>query len=215
MPGGDTRRLLVAAAERLFAERGVDGPSLREITRAAGQRNTAALQYHFGERDDLLRAVLDKHAAGVDAQREALLDAAELAGSDAAAARALANALVVPLVAKLDDGDGGPEYLQIVGEMVMRPRRFAAPLAALAEGPGMRRWTKLVEPMLPPQAGGRPLHRRSAAFRFVHCELAGRAARPRSRRDHRLFTSHLVDLVLALVTAPVSDETRRLIRPSD
>jgi AcrR family transcriptional regulator len=207
----ETRRLLVATAERLFAEGGVDGPSLREITRAAGQRNTAALQYHFGERDDLLQAVLDKHGRGIDAQRSALLDSAELDHSPSA--RALAAALVVPLVAKLDDADGGAEYLQIVGEMVMRPVRFKAPLAAVAGSPGMRRWTKLVESLLPPEAVGRPLHRRSAAFRFAHGELAGRA-RERSRRDHRLFTSHLVDLVQALLTAPVSDETRRLIRPA-
>jgi AcrR family transcriptional regulator len=41
----DTRGELIAAAEHLFAARGIDGPSLRELTRAAGQRNTGALQY--------------------------------------------------------------------------------------------------------------------------------------------------------------------------
>lgn len=211
MSADDTRRVLIAAAERLFADQGVDGPSLREITRAAGQRNTAALQYHFGDRDDLLLAVLDKHGRDIDVKREALLDSVEL--DHPPNARALAGALVVPLVAKLDDADGGPEYLRIVGEMAMRPLRFAKPLVAAADTPSMRRWLKDVEALVPPEASGRPLHRRSAAYRFVHGELAGRA-RERSRRDHRLFTSHLVDLVLALLTAPVSDETRRLIRPA-
>ncbi|HJT96222.1 MAG TPA: helix-turn-helix domain-containing protein, partial [Mycobacterium sp.] len=39
-----TRNRLIAAGERLFAERGVDNVSLREITRASGSRNVVALQ---------------------------------------------------------------------------------------------------------------------------------------------------------------------------
>jgi aminoglycoside phosphotransferase (APT) family kinase protein len=81
--GGRERRdpgALLAAAERLFADEGIDGPSLREITRAAGQRNTSALQYHFGDRDELLRAVLERHLRSVDTNRSALLDQLDLTG---------------------------------------------------------------------------------------------------------------------------------------
>ena len=206
----DTRGALLSAAERLFADGGIDGPSLREITRAAGQRNTSALQYHFGDRDELLRAVLERHLRSVDLNRAALLDHLDLTGGGDL--RALAAALVLPLVAKLDDGDGGPEYLQVAGEVVARPARFADLLPLVTTGTGMLRWSKLVEPLLPPEAVGRPLHRRFAAIRFVHGELASRARERRSRSDHRLFTSHLVDLVTALLAAPVSADTARLIR---
>ena len=48
------RDALRRSAEQLFAAHGVDGVSLRQITREAGQRNTTALQYHFGSRDGLL-----------------------------------------------------------------------------------------------------------------------------------------------------------------
>jgi len=206
----DTRGALVAAAERLFAGGGIDGPSLREITRAAGQRNTSALQYHFGDRDELLRAVLDRHGQTVDAARAGLLEQLEL--GDGADLRGLAGALALPLVAKLDDPDGGREYLQVAGEVVSRPARFADLLPLVTAGPAMVRWAKLVEPLLPPEAVGRPLHRRFAAIRFVHGELASRARERRSRTDHRLFTSHLLDLVEALLAAPVSPATARLIR---
>lgn len=209
MTATDTRRELVAAAEELFAERGVDGPSLREITRAANQGNTSALQYHFGGRDELLRAVLDKHGRDVDAHRTALLDQLELTGD--ATPRALAVALALPLVAKLDDRDGGPSYLRIAGEVVARQQRFAELLPLVVAGTSMRRWSRAVEPFLPPDAVGRPLHRRFAAIRFVHGELASRA-RERPRGDHRLFTGHLLDLVAAMLVAPVSPETARLIR---
>ena len=47
------RELIIVAAERLIAERGVDVP-LRDIAAAAGQRNNSAVQYHFGSRDGLI-----------------------------------------------------------------------------------------------------------------------------------------------------------------
>ena len=48
---------LIETAERLFAEKGIDNVSLREINRAAGQKNVAALHYHFGTRESLLEAI--------------------------------------------------------------------------------------------------------------------------------------------------------------
>lgn len=45
------------AAERLFAERGIDAVSLRTINAEAGY-SVAALHYHFGTRDGLIRALL-------------------------------------------------------------------------------------------------------------------------------------------------------------
>ena len=69
-----TREKLIAAAEQLFAERSIDGVSLRQINSAAGQRNSTALQYHFGGRSGLIRAVLDKHRGGDRDPAPPLLD---------------------------------------------------------------------------------------------------------------------------------------------
>ena len=96
---------LISAAERLFAEHGIDGVSLREINRAAGAKNASALQYHFRDRDGLLRALIAKHRRDVEARRHAMLDAYEAEGRDDV--RALAGALVRPMAAKLSDPDGG------------------------------------------------------------------------------------------------------------
>lgn len=71
----NTPRRLVAAAERLFAEGGEEATSLRAITREA-LSNAAAVHYHFGGRDGLLRAVLDRHLAGRQERRLRLLDRA-------------------------------------------------------------------------------------------------------------------------------------------
>ena len=109
--GEDARRRIVAAAERLFAEHGIDGVSLTEINTAAGQRNNSAVQYHFGDRDGVLTAILEKHQPGIDDHRARLLDEASAAGKPSI--EDIAPALVAPLAAKLADPDGGPEYLQI------------------------------------------------------------------------------------------------------
>ena len=64
----ETRAQLISAGERLFAERGIEVVSMREITRAAGQRNATALQYHFGDRRGLVRAILAKHTSPEEAE---------------------------------------------------------------------------------------------------------------------------------------------------
>jgi AcrR family transcriptional regulator len=207
----EARLAIVRAAEQLFASEGIDAPSMREIARTAGQGNTNAAQYHFGDRDGLLLAVLERHRARVEGRRGELLDVAEAA--EPVEARALSTALVAPLVSELSESDGGRAHLQVVAEVLARPIRFADVLDTHWQTPSIRRWSQLVEPILPPEAVGRPLHRRFAVLRFVHAELASRARERGGRADHRLFASHLVDLVTAMLAAPVSPWTTDLIRP--
>ncbi len=203
----DTRQSLLRAAERLFAERGVEAVSLREINRSAGQRNATALQYHFGDRRGLLRAIVRKHEGEVEARRHALLDQWE---SDASPdLRDLAAALVRPAAAKLGDTDGGPEYLRIMGQIYGRPDPVFSSASLDDARSSINRWRKLVAPLMTEPAVDR-LHRRFSAIRLVFTELARRAESSRAR-DHRLFVSQLIDLVAALLVAPISEETQRLL----
>ena len=196
---------LISAAEQLFALHGIDGISLREINRAAGARNGSALQYHFRDRNGLLRAVMAKHHRDVEARRHAMLDAYEADGRDDV--RALAGALVRPLAAKLADDDGGVEYLQILADLINRPRPVINPADLDDPTSSIFRWRSLVGHLLEDDATR--LHRRFVAIRFAAVEL-GRRARSAPHSDNRLFTSHLVDLVAGVLTTPLSDETRRL-----
>src|SRR4030088_570509 len=70
-----TAARLVAAAERLFAQGGEEATSLRAITREA-RSNAAAVHYHFGGRDELLRALVDQHLGPLSGLRERLLEQA-------------------------------------------------------------------------------------------------------------------------------------------
>ncbi len=200
-----TRRQLIAAAERLFAERGIDAVSLREINAAALQRNASALQYHFTDRRGLVRAVLTKHVPSVEAARHAMLDQYRTAGRDDL--RALVSALVRPTAAKLADRDGGRYYLRIHAQLISQLAH--APDADASAADSTTRWRAMVAPLLDDIAV-RTLHHRFAAIRFTFTELSRRAAGAQ-RRDDQLFTSNLVDLVTAMLAAPIGDETRALL----
>jgi AcrR family transcriptional regulator len=194
----DTARRLVSTAERLFAERGIYGVSLREISRESGARNAIATQYHFKDRLGVVAAIRAKHEPSIEAARQALLDDYEAseAGRDI---RALAGALVRPLAAKLTDNDGGPAFLQVYAQLLERGDPGEEPV------PSVARWRSLVEPLLPRDAAR--LHRRYTAVLHTATEL-GRRARGGPHTDDRLFTAYLVDVVAAILSFPVSEETR-------
>jgi AcrR family transcriptional regulator len=78
--GRATRDLLIRTAERLFAERGIGAVSLREIGQAAGQRNNAVTQYHFGSRQDLIDTIYVYRAATINRRRHELLAELEADG---------------------------------------------------------------------------------------------------------------------------------------
>jgi AcrR family transcriptional regulator len=99
----DTPSRLVLAAERLFAEGGEEATSLRAVTRAA-MSSAAAVHYHFGGRDGLLRAVLDRHLDGRQDRRLKLLARATDQYGDQVPVPVLLTAILRPdleLLAKL------------------------------------------------------------------------------------------------------------------
>jgi AcrR family transcriptional regulator len=64
----ETRERLLDAAERLFARHGLEGTSLRAVTREAGTSVSAA-NYHFGSKQELLRATLLRRAEPINRRR--------------------------------------------------------------------------------------------------------------------------------------------------
>lgn len=204
---GDTRDQIIRAAEELFAARGIDGVSLREINREAGQSNTGAVQYHFGDREGLVTAIITKHRRDTEPRRHALLDMYEDAGVPDM--RALASALVSPAAAKLADPDGGRAYLQLSAEFYTRPSRMPNRGPTMKPNDSIIRWHSLLDPLVPAEERA-VLHTRYPAIRFAFVELARRAAGD-PREDDRLFTSHLTDLVTAVLSATPSAPTSRLL----
>jgi AcrR family transcriptional regulator len=104
---------LILAAERLIAERGADTITLRDITEAAGVANVSAINYHFGSREALLRAVFQYRVGVINARRHLYLD--KLAQTDKLLdLRSLVGALVHPLAEELVIRPDGNYYLRFL-----------------------------------------------------------------------------------------------------
>jgi AcrR family transcriptional regulator len=106
--GHGTRERLLDAAERLFADRGLDAVSVRDITDAAGA-NSAAVHYHFGSKQGLATAVLERRMEQLMRRRDELLD--ELESQASPALRDVVRATVLPTAEMAADGPGGQHYV--------------------------------------------------------------------------------------------------------
>jgi AcrR family transcriptional regulator len=110
----ETRERLLRTAERMFAEQGVWAVSNRQVCAAAGQGNNAAVGYHFGTKEDLLRAITRSHSASIEQLRRNML-----AGiGDDAGLRTWIECLVRPVVEHLAAA-GGPTWFARFGAQVM------------------------------------------------------------------------------------------------
>jgi len=95
MPSDRTRALILDAAERLYAERGFGDVTLRDIVAAAGV-NLAAVNYHFGSKDELIAELFVTRGVATNRERLTELKAAEVAGGGRANVEAILRALVGP-----------------------------------------------------------------------------------------------------------------------
>ncbi|WP_255794363.1 TetR/AcrR family transcriptional regulator, partial [Mycobacteroides abscessus] len=117
-----TDQRLLNAAERLFAERGVDAVSLRAIMAAAGT-NVASVHYHFGSKERLIEALLDRYLDQIEKRRFALLDVAETART----LRAIAEAIVTPLAEIAEEGSTA--WLSTLGKLLISGHPALIPMS--------------------------------------------------------------------------------------
>jgi AcrR family transcriptional regulator len=116
--GAETRELLMDTAEELFARLGVDAVSIRSINSAAGLA-PAAVHYHFGTKDRLLREVVRRRGAHVVTTQRELIDAIEREGRTPDATE-LVTFMAQPFFDILDlDPVGGRRWLRLVGNMIV------------------------------------------------------------------------------------------------
>ena len=118
----DTRERILACAERLFAERGFDSTSLRTITTEA-EVNLAAVNYHFGSKDELVREVLRRRIEPLNRERFDELDRCEAdAGPDGPSLERIIDAFIGPaLRLGHDPSRGGRVFLSLLGFAMSQP----------------------------------------------------------------------------------------------
>jgi AcrR family transcriptional regulator len=95
MASDHTRSAILAAAERLYADRGFGDVTLRDIV-AEANVNLAAVNYHFGSKDELIAELFVTRSLATNRERLNELKAAEEAGGGRAGIDAIFRALVGP-----------------------------------------------------------------------------------------------------------------------
>ncbi len=146
----DTKQRILDAAERLFAEQGFDGASLRSITAAAGV-NLAAVNYHFRSKDALVQAVLARKLGPINRRRMELLDAYEAeAGPKPVPLEKLVYAMVAPMLQADSAPDGsGMSFGTVMGRVYLeRDATLQRLLVAELQGV-IRRFSAVIKRTLP------------------------------------------------------------------
>jgi AcrR family transcriptional regulator len=211
-PNASTRLRLIATAEQLFGDRGIHAVSAREIATAADQRNTNAVKYHFGGKQQLVDAIFEHRMVPLNARRLALIAEFDRHGRTHDP-YAIAEAFVLPLAEFLEQAAPDSWYLRFCVQSVytVHPDVATPDLAAL----GRQSWTKGLMVL-----HERTLHvcadlpawlaeqRWSLFSGFVAHALAEREMRARHGvlavdDSHRRFVAGLVDAAAAmLITTP-------------
>ena len=135
-PEKATKERLLEAAVKLFAERGFRGASVRAVTEEAGTSVSAA-NYHFGSKEELLRAAITSRAAPLNQRRLEALDAVvREAGTGRPSVEAVVEAFVVPaLEMRSEAGTEGPVYRSLAARLyVDPPPQVAEPQVQVALG---------------------------------------------------------------------------------
>lgn len=117
-PGGaPTRDSLITTAERLFGQFGIDGASLRQISREAGCANVVAAQYHFRDKTGLVQAILDHRLPKLAKIRKTALSDA---GEDPSIRR-LVEIVMLPLLDWKDE-NGRLSFARFLLQLALHPR---------------------------------------------------------------------------------------------
>jgi AcrR family transcriptional regulator len=197
---------LLLAAERLFAEHGLAGVSLRQISIEAGSSTNSAIRYHFGSKDDLLRAIFAYRLNDL-MQRRALLRAR----ANPADLRAQLEAHILPLIELAESPDSSYvsfiEQLQRAGAADVFAHQPSAVKSQAHFTSGMQELlSHIPEP-------ARTMRIQQAQDLAVH--VAAERERAIRRNDpvvpFALFVSGVVDGLAGFLQVPASPETEELI----
>ncbi len=209
----DTRSQIIAAAERLFAESGIDAVSLRQINLAAGQKNSSAAHYHFGSKQALIAAIYEYRMQRVNHRREQALERITTAGKDKDV-RSLIEAFVHPIVEETDMSEGGSHYIRFMAQATGHPQLDLRDIWQQQHATGLNHIVKLLQKALPGIPATIVGQRFGLAFEQLFHSLADREKLRHSSRhpvevDSALFVSNLVDCIAGSMSAPVSAQTKK------
>ena len=216
-----TKEKILDAAEALFMEHGFEATSLRTITAAAAV-NLAAVNYHFGSKEELFQAVLTRRLDPMNQERVALLTRLEREAAPAPLPcdRILSAMFIPALKLARDPERGGKNFLRLLGRAYADPapfiRRFLAEQYAVMIARFKAAFARAL-PELPRKELSWRLHFIMGALSYT---LAGTDAlrliaelTPAETGNDELLLRRLAPFLLAGLQSPVPDLAAAARRP--
>ncbi|MFI6231187.1 TetR/AcrR family transcriptional regulator [Micromonospora echinospora] len=199
-----TRQRILVTAERLFAEHGVFSVSNRQISEAAGQGNNTAVGYHFGTKEDLIRALVRRHTVPMAAIGRRLSDRYE-SSTDL---RDWVTCVVRPFTDHLASLGSPSWYARFAAQVLAEPRLRELAAAELGEASMLRDVAASLHRCLPTLAA-EVLRERDDMARTLIVHVC--AQRERSLGSSTgaaaawaATATSLIDVIVGMYLAPVS-----------
>lgn len=214
MRGDETKNTIKRAARRLFATRGIDGVSVREIATAANQRNTGSVHYYFRTKEALVTELVVDGARLINERRNAMLDEAERKGEIKHLRKIIE--IVLKSSIELEDDDGNSDsYLRFINWLQANHRQLFLTALDKKWNSGYQRCLahiKQLLPKIPPQI----LSQRLIFMElYLNATLSSReSAFDEKKSANHLWTAsytmeNLIDTVQALLEGRPSTHTAR------
>ena len=120
----DTKKRILDAAEKLFAQKGFYATSLRMLTQEAGV-NLAAVNYHFGSKEELIKAVIERRILPLNKVRlermQKIKDNVNAEGCPPDT-REILLAFFEPTFEFRKSGKGAQDFISLIGRAFSDPR---------------------------------------------------------------------------------------------
>lgn len=206
--GDQTREHLLDVAEQLFGRVGVSNVSMRQIRLAAGQGNAAAVQYHFGDRDGIVRAISERHRTKLLALQTAL--AASIDGDAPRRLDRLVDALIRPNAIYITLGPSERAWIKILAELLSDPRISMETITKESDDQSVGIGTEIHDDLatrMPADLAAERIWAVSQATVHICANRAKIRDDPESTRaltPDDAFAQNLVDMALGALTAPVT-----------
>ena len=212
----DTKAQLKRAAQVLFARQGIDAVTVQQIVAAAGQRNNAALHYHFGTKEELIRQLLIDGAEQIDNRRQEMLSAMDRAGGPTSVRQVL-DILVCPVV-ELEADKRRRGYIRMVASIQMTDRDLLRSTVAGRWNAGYVRCLDLLKKLVVSVPRELLEQRLSLMGIYANAVLSARdAALDAPKRSQRLWgqpyaLANMMDTLEAVITCPPSKDALGKLR---
>lgn len=211
-----TQKALMLAAEKLIAKKGIKNVSIKEIVKDAGQKNESALQYHFKNLPGLISAITDYRSHEIQTVRAELLAELE-AKTGPVVLRDVCRLMVMPSFIL---GRRSTEHRRFIVGFSQDLALSSNPLSTVSKhgggGEPGRATGELLREHLS-HLDSRTLELRiQAAIQLASISMSHHSRQKNAFRgdDSDLFVSNLLDAMVGLLSAPISEETAALNTPS-